>query len=218
MKRTNNNPGVVTLPASSEKLDLLVAIYIGALVAAELMGGKIFSVFGIVNASVAIFAFPITFTINDIVTEVYGKKRAVGILRNGLYVLIMLFVFSLLATSLPAAGRFVADNPAYLAVFQKSQRIILASLTAFWLSERLDIFVFSKIRQALGSKKLWLRNNASNFVGQLLDTTLFMLLAFYVPGNLGFIVSLIWPYWALKCVASVVETPFAYWGVKWLRK
>lgn len=199
-----------------EKMDFLLAAYIAAIAAAELMGGKIFSVFGLVNASVGIFAFPITFTINDIVAEVHGKQRAVSFARSALWVLVMLFGFSVLATALPPAARF-AQNQEYVVIFQKSQRIILASLAAFWLSERFDIFVFSRVRAALGKKHLWLRNNLSNFLGQFFDTALFMMLAFYAPGKFWFVVSLIIPYWLLKCAASVVETPLTYLGVRWLQ-
>lgn len=197
-------------------LDLLLAFYITTIVAAELMGSKIFTIAGI-NASVAIFLLPITFSINDIVTEVYGKARAVSFVKSGFVMLVFLLFFNLLALALPPATRFESTNPAYTQVFGKSLRIIVASLTAFWLSERFDVYVFSKIRRKLGASKLWLRNNASNFVSQLFDTIIFMFLAFYHPGNFWFILSLVWPYWLLKCSMSVIETPFTYVGVQWLK-
>ncbi|MBI2029691.1 queuosine precursor transporter [Candidatus Gottesmanbacteria bacterium] len=200
-----------------QKMDLLLALYISAIVCAELLGSKIFTLFG-VNASVAIFVFPLTYTINDVVVEVYGKTRARSFVKSGFVILLFLFTFTLLATVLPPASRFKDTNDAYNQVFNKSQRIIIASLIAFWLSERFDVYLFSKIRQKLGEKKLWLRNNLSNFIGQFVDTTIFMFLAFYTPGSLGFIISLILPYWSLKCLFSLVETPFTYLGVRWLRK
>jgi uncharacterized integral membrane protein (TIGR00697 family) len=84
------------------------------------------------------------------------------------------------------------------------------------------VLIFTKIRQRLGNKALWLRNNVSNFVAQFADTTLFITLAFYnfalpFDQNWGFLLSLILPYWLLKCAVSVIETPFVYWGVNWLR-
>jgi hypothetical protein len=200
-----------------QKLDLLISVYIAAIVAAELLGAKIFQV-GFIRASIAIFVLPLTFSINDIVTEVYGKERARSIIKSGLYVLIGLAVYTLLAISLPPAGRFAANNPAYLEIFSKSLRIMIASLTAFFIAERLDVYIFSKIREKLGTKKLWLRNNASNFLGQLFDTTIFMFLAFYTQGSFWFILSLIWPYWLLKCFMSVIETPLTYAGVNWLKR
>ena len=211
-----NNSKSITVPHQYSKTDLLLAIYIGAIVAAELMGTKLFNIFGI-NASIAIFIFPITFSINDIITEALGKDRAISFVRTGWVVLVLLFLYSLLATSLPPASRFTF-NEEYTLVFAKSRRIILASLTAFWISERFDIWVFTHIRSKLNKYGLWLRNNGSNFIGQFFDTTLFMFLAFYSPGNFGFMWSLIIPYWLLKCLMSVIETPFVYWGVNWLKK
>lgn len=199
-----------------QPLDLLLALYITTIIAAELMGSKIVTLFG-VNASVALFLLPITFTINDVVVEVYGKKRAISFVQSGFVMLVFLLFFNILALALPPAARFEATNPAYQQIFGKSLRIILASLTAFWLAERLDVLVFTKIRQRLGTSKLWLRNNLSNFISQLIDTVVFMFLAFYQPGNFWFILSLIWPYWLLKCSMSVLETPLSYLGVKWLR-
>jgi uncharacterized integral membrane protein (TIGR00697 family) len=202
--------------AKVQKLDFLIAVYIACIISAELLGAKIFQA-GFVRASVAIFLLPLTFTINDVVTEVYGKARAKGIIRIGLYVLIGLAAYTLLAIILPPAGRFAPSSAAYNQIFAKSLRITLASLAAFFLAERFDVYIFSKIREKLGKKKLWLRNNLSNFLGQLFDTTIFMFLAFYTPGGFWFIVSLIWPYWLLKCFMSVIETPLTYLGVTWLK-
>ena len=208
------------------KFDLLVSVYIFCIVASELMGGKTFFLFTVggftLNASVAIFLLPLVFTINDIITEVHGKERARSVVRSGLVVIFFILLFSLLATYLPPSKRFAATEPAYDAIFIISARISLASLFAFALAEFLDVFIFSVIRQNLGRRALWLRNNVSNFVSQFVDTTVFMFLAFYaldkdVTSNVTFLVSLIVPYWILKCTMSVLETPFVYLGVKWLR-
>lgn len=116
----------------------------------------------------------------------------------------------------------MASNEAYTTIFGLSARISAASLIAFAIAEFTDVIVFVKIRQALGKKALWLRNNASNFVAQFVDTTVFMTLAFYAfnrdfNSNLVFLVSLIIPYWLLKCFMSIVETPLVYLGVRWLK-
>lgn len=202
---------------AEQKLDFLLALYIMALISAELLGSKVTTIAGI-SASVGIFALPITFTINDIVAEVYGKERASSFVKSGFMVLIILFVLTVVSTLLPPAQRFASMNPAYVKVFSQSARIIIASLTSFYISEMFDVQIYKKLRQKFGSKNLWFRNNASNFVSQLFDTTLFMMLAFYRPGNFWFILALVWPYWLLKCAFSVAETPFTYLGVRWLKK
>jgi len=210
-----------------EKLDLLVSVYIFCIAVAELMGAKTFplvNIFGYqLNASVAIFVLPLIFTINDMITEVYGKERTRSIIRSGLIVIGLILLFSILVTNLPPSLRFQKTESAYDIIFGLSARIAAASLTAFTLAEFLDVFIFAKIRQRFGKKALWFRNNASNFVSQLVDTTVFMFLAFYAmdksfDSNIGFLFSLILPYWLLKCFMSIIETPFVYLGVKWLRK
>lgn len=205
------------LPQSrAEKLDLLLAIYITSIVAAELMGAKTFS-FYFLNASVAIFTLPLTFMINDVVIEVEGKKRALSFMRSAFMVLIFLALFNLLVISLPASQRFMTFEPAYQTIFAKSLRMTLASLVAFFLAERLDIYVFSRIRARLNKSSLWLRSNVSNIISMFFDTAIFIFLAFYDGNNLAFVWSLILPYWALKCFFSIIETPLSYLGVNWLK-
>ena len=209
-----------------EKFDLLVSVYIFCIAAAELMGGKTFplaEIFGYqLNASVAIFLLPILFTINDVITEVFGKERARSVIRSGLVVVALTLLLSLIFVNLPPSARFAASEKAYDAIFGLSARIAAASLIAFTLAEFLDVAVFVKIRQMMGKRALWLRNNASNFISQFVDTAVFMTLAFYAfnrpfDANLSFLVSLIIPYWLLKCFMSVIETPLVYLGVKWLK-
>jgi queuosine precursor transporter len=208
------------------KFDLLIAIYIFCIAASELMGAKTFplvNLFGFqLNASVAIFLVPFLFTINDVITEVYGKERTRSIIRSGLVVIALILISSLIFTTLPPSTRFASSEAAYDTIFGKSARIAFASLVAFTLAEFLDVFIFSKVRERLGKKKLWLRTNVSNFASQFIDTVVFMTLAFYAfnrpfGDNIVFLTSLILPYWLLKCFMSVIETPFVYLGVKWLK-
>jgi queuosine precursor transporter len=209
-----------------EKMDLLISLYIFCIAVSELMGAKTFPIAVIgtfrLNASVAIFTIPIIFSINDVIIEVFGKERARSVLWSGLVVVCLLLLFSLLAISLPPSARFADAEAAYDNVFGRSVRFAAASLTAFLLSNLLDIAVFSRLRTRLRTQALWLRNNLSNFVSQFFDTTIFITLAFYSIGrpiadNIPFLASLIIPYWLLKTVISVIETPFVYVGVRWLK-
>lgn len=208
------------------KMDILVSLYIACIAIAELMGGKTFpiNIPGIrpLHASVAIFVLPLIFTINDVITEVYGKERARSVVRSGLFMIVIFLFFSLFSTQLPASSRFAASEAAYDTIFGLSARIAAASLIAFTIAEYMDVLIFVKIRQRLGKKALWLRNNASNIISQLIDTIIFMTLAFYavnqpLGANVAFLTSLIIPYWLLKCFMSVIETPLVYLGVKWLQ-
>jgi queuosine precursor transporter len=210
-----------------QKLDLLIAFYTTSVVLTELMGAKtvpLFSVFGIpVSGTVTLLVLPFIYSVNDIIVEVYGKPRAQSIVRSTLLMVLYIFIFSVIATILPADHRFAPTENAYETVFGISARFSAASLIAFALSEFSDVYIFAKMRERLGKRNLWLRTNVSNFASEFLDTAIFMTLAFYalnlpVVANLTFIAGIAIPYWLLRCVMSIIETPLVYVGVKWLGK
>lgn len=210
-----------------EKLDLLISIYIFCIVVSEVMGGKTFPITTIgnftLNASVAIFVFPLIYVINDVIIEVYGVNKAKSVMRSGLIIIFLIMIYSVIVTALPPSARFSPTEKAYDTIFSLSVRFSLASLAAFAISDLVDILIFAKLREKMKKKALWLRTNLSNFISQLLDTVIFMVLAFYTfdqsfVSNWSFLISLIIPYWLTKCAMSVLETPLVYLGVRWLKK
>lgn len=209
-----------------QKLDFLISVYIFCVCVSELMGAKTFplvKIFGLqLNQSVSIFVFPLIFTINDIITEVYGAERTRSIIRSSLIIVLFIFLYSLLVTALPPSTRFLTSEKSYDQVFGLSARFSFASLMAFLASDFLDVAIFTKLRKAFGKKALWFRNNASNFLAQFVDTAVFMILAFWafnqsIGGNIAFIASIALPYWGVKCAFSILETPLVYLGVEWLK-
>jgi uncharacterized integral membrane protein (TIGR00697 family) len=208
------------------KFDFLVALYIFCILLSETMGAKTVPlgiIFGLpINASVALLVLPLTFSVNDIITEVFGKERTKSVIRCGLLMIFLLSIFTLIATSLPPSKQFSGSEHAYDVIFGFSLRMSIASLISFIVSELLDVAVFVKLRAMFGKRRLWLRNNLSNFVGQFVDTTIFISLAFYAldkpwSANVLFLVGLILPYWILKCCMSIIETPLVYVGIQWLQ-
>jgi queuosine precursor transporter len=210
----------------NNKFDVLVALYIFGIMVAELMGAKTMQLTQFswlhLHASVAIFVMPLLFTITDVVNEVYGRARARRLVRIGLMVIVLQLCTSLLFTALPASARYAGSEGAYDSIFGTTVRFALASLLAFAISEMMDVVVFARLRERMGKRGLWLRNNASNFVSQFFDSTVFIVAAFYafgqpVGGNVSFLVGIILPYWLIRCALSVAETPLVYLGVRWLK-
>ncbi len=208
------------------KFDFLIALYIFGILVAELMGAKTFPLIQTewlhLNASVAIFVLPLLFTITDVVVEVHGRARARSLVLSGITMVFFVMLFAALATHLPASVRFEGKEAAFDTVFGASIRIAAASIVAFAVAELLDVAIFSKLRKALHHKALWFRNNASNFVSMLVDSVVFITLAFYafdhtVGSNVSFLLGLIIPYWLVKCTFSVLQTPLVYLGVWWLK-
>lgn len=209
-----------------EKMDLIIGFYIFGVIVSELMGAKTFPLlhFGTytLNASVSFFLIPIIYSMNDVIVEVFGAKRARSVVRTGLIMIVFLFIYTIFATYLPPSARFKSTEAAYDTIFTQSARFSFASLAAFALADFMDVAIFTKIREKMGKSKLWFRNNASNFISEFIDTVVFMVIAFYsfnesFAANWAFLISLIIPYWLLKCSMSIIETPFVYLGVKWLK-
>lgn len=209
-----------------DKLDLVMALYIFGVLTSEVMGVKTIPVFQFswlhLNASVAIFVVPLLFILVNAVVEVHGRAKARSMVLSGLVVVALLILYSELVTHVAPSAIFTPTNKAYVTIFSYSARIAAASLTAYATSELLNVFISSNLRRKLQGRALWFRNNAASFVAQFADSTIFLSLAFYstsqsFSSNYKFLISLIIPYWLLRCALSLVETPLVYLGVRWLR-
>jgi len=203
----------------NSKLMVLLSIFVGLLVGMNLLGGKIISLFGI-SVSVAIFMVPLTFLITDMVAEVYGKNTVKWFIYGGVITLLMILGFTYLFVMLEPHARFAGLNDAYISTFGLSIRMTIASIVAFVISQLHDIFAFEYWKKRTGGKMLWLRNNLSTIVSQMLDTLIFMFIAFYQIApkfTAMFIISLAIPYYLFKVAFAVIDTPLVYLGVKWLK-
>lgn len=209
------------------RMEIIVALYIFCIIVAELMGAKTFQILSIgdfaLKASVAIFILPVVYSLSDVVVEVHGRERARGMVYTGIGMIVLLVLFSALATALPPSTRFAPNEVSYDFIFHASIRLSLASLVAFATAELLDVAIFAKLRERMKGRSLWLRNNLSNFISFFVDSLIFLTLAFYAfdqsfTDNFSFIAGLLIPYWLLKCAMSVFGTPLVYAGVRWLKK
>lgn len=205
---------------------ILGCLFAGSIVAANLMGTKVIPFFTIgefqLTGSVGIFLFPLSFLITDIVAEIYGPKATRSLVTGTLVVLVIVLGVTALATVLPPADRFASQNDAYVGIFRSSLRITFASIVAFTLSQYHDVWAFNFWKKKTNGRLLWLRNNASTIVSQLIDTVIFMLIAFWGMGprfTLGFVLgSMLPPYYLLKVLAAFLDTPLVYLGVRILRR
>lgn len=209
------------------KLDFLIAIYIFCILVSELMGAKTFPIvelFGFkVTGAMGMFLIPWVFSINDVVAEVFGKERSKNLAKTSIFVVSLLILFSAFAIWMPPSSRFASTEGAYDTIFSQSIRISIASLIAITISNLTDVSIFWKLKNRLKKYGLWFRNSVSNNLALLLDTVIFMTLAFYsleksFNSNLTFLLGLIVPYWLLKTFMSTITTPFVYLGISWLKK
>jgi len=211
------------------KTKLLLGIFVASLIAANLLGSKI-TKFWLIEVSVGIFAYPITFLITDVIEEVHGKEKTKTFVWVGFISMVLILLITALAVWLPFAPRSYVQAEQYNPVFGIGIRFFIASVTAFLLSQLHDIWAFNFWKQKTKGKFLWLRNNASTIVSQFIDTVVFMFIAlYYIPWlpqifntspkfTVAYLFTLIIPYYLLKVVVALFDTPFVYAGVWWLKK
>ena len=201
------------------KTNILYGVFVGSLIAANLIGLKVAN-FGIFEASVGILLFPILFLVTDVIEEVYGKQKTRELVLVGFIVLLIVLIVTVIAVLLPAADRSMVSQEEYTKIFGTTIRIFIASITAFLISQLHDVWAFNFWKQKTKGKYLWLRNNLSTIVSTFIDTTLFMFIAFYAITSqftVEYIFTLIIPYWLVKVLFALFDTPFCYLGVRWLK-
>lgn len=177
-----------------------------------------FYFFNTISVSVGILTVPLMFLVIDIVHECFGKKESKAFINVGVIAMLFMILITFISVTAPPAARFADRNDAYTAMFNTSIRMAIASIIAFYLSQLNDILVFHFLKKVTKGKFYWLRKNLSTFVGELVDSTIFMFVAFYDPTNFPaqLVVKLIIPYWIFKMFFAVLDTPFSYLGVWWV--
>ena len=203
---------------------VLVSLFVASLTASNFLASKLFQykLFGLtLMAPAAVAAYALTFAFTDMISEVYGKRHANLVVRIGFATQILVLLYAWIALKLPVSENSPASQEAFASVVGSTSSIIAASLTAYLVSQHHDVWAFHFWRRLTGGRWLWLRNNASTLVSQLIDTVLFITLAFKVyPSVLGgpvlpwsIIQNIIVGQYLVKALIALADTPIVYAGV-----
>jgi len=157
-----------------------------------------------------------SFLITDILSENYGKEEAKKAVWIGFFSLIsMTILMNLTLFYIPLAGDSFAQqtHEATNTIFSLMPRIAVASLTAYMLSQHHDVWAFHFWKNRFpATRHLWIRNNLSTFVSQLIDSGIFVLIAFYGVFETGVLFEIFLTTYFLKFVVAAADTPFVYWS------
>ena len=205
---------------------ILAGIFISSLVSCNLIFQKFFS-FDIVlgswsytfQQSVGILPYPITFLVTDLISEIYGRKKANLVVLSGLIASVfMLFVVTIADASLAASWSPI-DNETFSKVFGLSGAAVFASMMAYLTAQFVDIKVFHFWKKLTNGKHLWLRNNGSTVFSQFIDTfcVLFLLCSLSVI-EWSMFSTLLLNGFLFKVLVAFVDTPFFYLFSHLLRK
>ncbi|MCL2793390.1 MAG: queuosine precursor transporter [Spirochaetaceae bacterium] len=178
---------------------------------------KTVEIFG-VTATLGNIIFATSFLATDILSENYSKKDAYRAVLVGFMVLIVMSVLMTFAIQFaPAESDFAHEH--LKAIFSLMPRIALASVIAFLISQTHDVWAYHFWKKRFPAVKyIWIRNNASTIVSQLIDSTIFCLVAFVGIFSGRVLVEIIITTYLMKIMVSVCDTPCVYIAERWFRK
>jgi uncharacterized integral membrane protein (TIGR00697 family) len=216
----------------------ITAFFVANALIAECIGGKIFSLekllglnpsnftlFGqsglAFNLTCGVLLWPLEFIITDIVNEYYGPKAVRRISYTAIVLITYAFVMFYAAMSIPPADFWIGskkeigiDNMqvAFGGIFGQGMWIIAGSLTAFLVSQIVDVTVFHKIKKMTGEKWIWLRATGSTVVSQLVDSFVVLFIAFKIGNGWSWqlVLAICLVNYLYKFTMAIILTPLIY--------
>ena len=192
---------------------ILVGIFIASLVTCNLIANKFVTInlgFKVFIVSAGILPYPLTFLVTDLISEIYGQKKANIVVFSGFVASIFVLSFLWLGAQFNSIPNSIIDDFTYNAVFQNAWRLITASMAAYLFAQFIDVRVFHFWKKLTNGKHLWLRNNGSTIASQLIDTTLVISILFVGVWDTDQILSAIIDGWIFKMLMALLDTPIIY--------
>ncbi len=196
-----------TLLMKLNKLAVLQSLFVSGLVVANIIAAKVVVIWGLVVPA-AIIIYPFTFLLTDIIGELYGRDEATRTVWYGLLASIFGMVIIYLGMLLPVAPFMPEKQSAYELLLGPNRRIVAASLLAYLCSQKHDVWAFHLLKNLTKGRHKWLRNNLSTMTSQLVDTVIFIGLAFW--GTVPHLGAMILGQYVVKIVIALLETPLFY--------
>ena len=212
-------------------LPLITAIFVTCLIISNIIAVKLAAfgtlpIVGPLFLPAAVIIFPLSYVFGDVLTEVYGYARARQVIWMGFGCNLLAVAAIWMGGLLPAAPFWnagVYDSPdaaqqAYDSILGFTPRLLAASFTAYLFGEFLNSFVLAKLKIATAGKWLWMRTISSTVAGQLVDSGLFITIAFAGALPLPALGQLIVTQWLFKSAYEILATPLTYIVVNFLKR
>lgn len=202
---------------------VLAGLFITSLVVSNLIFQKFFfwNPFGWFpfELSVGLLPYPITFLITDIISEIYGKKKANQVVITGIAASFFSILIVVIADMTPATSWSPVGESVFSDVFGLSALAVLSSMLAYLIAQFIDIRIYHFWKKKTKGKHLWLRNNFSTFSSQFIDTfTVVLLLSIFQVLAWDKFYQLVWAGFLFKFLVAVLDTPLLYIAVYFFRR
>lgn len=188
---------------------LIATLFVGGLLISNVVTTKLIMIGGLVLPGAALL-YALLFLASDIYVERYGREEGQKLVTIGFIASVVASAFIALTQYMPVAPFAVDVQAAYEILLGTNFRIVMASMTAYYISQTWDVFIFSFIKKKTGGKKKWLRNNLSTMTSQLIDTLIFITIAFIgnVPTEILF--TMLYSQYLFKFLVAALDTPIFY--------
>ena len=199
---------------------VLSAIFIASLVTCNLIANKFVTVdlgFKVFIVSAGILPYPLTFLVTDLISELYGQRKANLVVFCGFIASLFVLLFLWLGGQFSSIPDSLVSDEIYNSVFQNAWRLIAASMIAYLFAQFIDVRIFHFWKKLTDGKHLWLRNNGSTIASQLVDTTLVICILFVGVWKTDQILSAIIDGWIFKMLMALLDTPIIYGIIYLLR-
>jgi len=204
------------LKKSEVWFQFLLASFMSLIVVSNVITGKLIQL-GPFTVPGATLLYPFTFLVTDLVGELWGKERGYRLVLWGVYGNAILLIASIFIIRAPYPG-FFENQSAYEVVLGATPRIIVGSMIAYLLSQFHDVWAFSYWKQVTKGKYKWIRNNFSTMSSQLIDTSIFVLIAFYGTVPNAALWQIATSQYIVKFIIAGIDTPVFYWASSALQK
>jgi uncharacterized integral membrane protein (TIGR00697 family) len=209
---------------SYKYLDIVTVAFVAVLLISNLASNKLV-VLGPFTFDAGTLLFPLSYIFGDILTEVYGYKRSRRVIWLGFGASALMAVVLWIVTLLPAAPDSGEQTAVFNTAIGSTTYIVLGSLIAFWAGEFSNSIVLAKLKVAMQGRMLWVRTISSTFVGQAVDTFLFLTIAFGIGGALmgqpmdgALFWAILVSNYIFKVGVEVLFTPITYLIVGFLKR
>ena len=201
---------------------ILISVFITSLIVSNLIFQKFFgiTVLGVnFELSAGILFYPITFLVTDLVSEIYGAKKANQMVFIGVIASLFCLLIVSLANLLDATSWSPVDNEIFKLVFGNTSLAVGASMIAYLCAQFIDIRIYHFWKQITNNKHMWLRNNFSTICSQIIDT--FLIIFLLCSGGAiewSKFQSLFFQGFLFKMMIALIDTPIIYLCTYYLRK
>lgn len=203
-------------PVQFRYFDLLVSAFVAILLVSNIVAPKFIAV-GPLRFSGALLLFPLTYIFGDIFTEVYGYAGSRRAIWSGFFACALMAGVSMIVVALPPSPDW-PHQQAYATVLGFMPRLVIASLLAYWAGEFANSFVMARMKVLTSGRHLWMRTIGSTVVGQAVDTTAVILIAFGGSTSWHDIWVAIGSGYATKVLYEAAMTPVTYAVVNALKR